>query len=135
MVYTASAPSRSSRSVSSTDWWYTLHNLVSAAAAFPIGWLGDRRSKLGVLLVGYGLGVATNVLLAFLGSSLSWLVFAILLSGVYIAAEETLEKAAAADFLQREIRGHDAGPAVVGMGMFGQSRLVDHASLFSGLSR
>jgi MFS family permease len=83
---------------------YTLHNLVSAGAAFPIGQLGDRRSKLGVLLVGYCLGVATNVLLAALGGSLAWLVVAILLSGVYIAAEETLEKAAAAEFLPRELR-------------------------------
>lgn len=83
---------------------YTLHNLLSAAAAFPIGRLGDRRSKLGVLVVGYGLGVATNLLLAFLGSSLPWLVFAILLSGLYIAIEETLEKAAAAEFLPRELR-------------------------------
>ncbi len=77
---------------------YTLHNLTSAAAAFPIGHLGDRRSKLGVLVVGYGLGVGTNVLLALLGGSLPWLVVAIALSGVYIAAEETLEKAAAAEF-------------------------------------
>lgn len=83
---------------------YTLHNLVSAAAAFPIGHLGDRRSKLGVLVIGYALGVATNLLLALLGGSFSWLVVAILLSGVYIAAEETLEKAAAAEFLPRELR-------------------------------
>lgn len=83
---------------------YTLHNLVSAGAAFPIGHLGDRRSKLGVLLVGYCLGVGTNILLAALGGSLSWLVVAILLSGIYIAAEETLEKAAAAEFLPRDLR-------------------------------
>jgi len=83
---------------------YALHNLVSAGAALPIGYLGDRRSKLGVLLVGYCLGVGTNILLAALGGSMSWLVVAILLSGVYIAAEETLEKAAAAEFLPRELR-------------------------------
>ncbi|MHB8971947.1 MAG: MFS transporter [Pirellulaceae bacterium] len=83
---------------------YTMHNLVSAAAAYPIGRLGDRRSKLVVLLCGYGLGVVTNLLLAFLGSSLPWLVVAILFSGIYIAAEETLEKAAAAEFLPRELR-------------------------------
>ena len=48
--------------------------------------------------------MATNLLLALLGGSLSWLVVAILLSGVYIAAEETLEKATAAEFLPRELR-------------------------------
>jgi MFS family permease len=83
---------------------YTMHNLVSAAAAFPIGHAGDRRSKLGVLLGGYGLGVGTNLLLAVFGGSLSWLVVAIVLSGIYIAAEETLEKAVAAELLPRELR-------------------------------
>lgn len=83
---------------------YTMHNLVSAAAAFPIGRAGDRHSKLAVLLAGYAVGVGTNLLLAVLGGSLSWLVVAIVLSGIYIAAEETLEKAAAAEFLPRELR-------------------------------
>lgn len=82
----------------------TMHNLVSAGAAFPIGHVGDQRSKRGVLPVGYVFGVATNAMLAFLGGSLPWPVVAILPSGVYIAAEETLEKAAAAEFLPRELR-------------------------------
>lgn len=83
---------------------YMVHNLVSALAAFPTGHVGDRRAKLPVLLCGYGLGVATNLLLAFVGGSLAWLVAAIVLSGVYIAVEETLEKAAAAELLPRELR-------------------------------
>jgi MFS family permease len=57
-----------------------------------------------VLVVGYGLGVGTNLLLAFLSGSLGWLVAAIILSGVYIAIEETLEKAVAAELLPRERR-------------------------------
>lgn len=83
---------------------YMVHNLVSAAAAYPIGHVGDRSAKLPVLVAGYGLGVATNLLLAFLGGSLIWLVAAITLSGVYIAIEETLEKAVAAELLPRELR-------------------------------
>lgn len=83
---------------------YMLHNLVSAVAAYPVGQWGDRRSKLSVLVVGYGLGVATNLMLAFRGDALGWLVVAIVLSGVYIAIEETLEKAAAAELLPRELR-------------------------------
>lgn len=83
---------------------YALHNLVSAAAAYPVGHLGDRRSKLPVLIGGYGLGVATNVLLAVMGGSLGWLIVAIVLSGTYIAVEETLEKAVAAEMLPRELR-------------------------------
>lgn len=83
---------------------YMVHNLVSAAAAYPIGQVGDRRSKLSVLMLGYGVGVGTNVLLALVGGSLMWLVAAIVLSGVYIAVEETLEKAVAAELLPRELR-------------------------------
>jgi MFS family permease len=83
---------------------YTLHNLVSAGAAYPTGYLGDRTSKLRILVGGYGLGVGTNLLLAILGGSLGWLVAAIVLSGVYIAVEETLEKAVAAELLPRELR-------------------------------
>lgn len=83
---------------------YMVHNLVSAVAAYPIGHVGDRRSKLSVLMVGYGIGVGTNLLLALMGGSLAWLVAAIVLSGVYIAVEETLEKAMAAELLPRELR-------------------------------
>jgi MFS family permease len=83
---------------------YMVHNLVSALAAYPVGHAGDRRSKLSVLLVGYGLGVGTNLLLALMGNSLAWLAAAMVLSGVYIAVEETLEKAVAAELLPRELR-------------------------------
>ena len=83
---------------------YTLHNLVAAGSAYPVGRLGDRGSKLRVLVSGYGLGVVTNVLLALLGGSLAWLVVAIVLSGLYISVEETLEKAVAAELLPRELR-------------------------------
>jgi MFS family permease len=50
------------------------------------------------------LGVVTNLLLAVLFGSLAWLIVAIVLSGCYIAIEETLEKAVAAEFLPRELR-------------------------------
>ncbi len=83
---------------------YALHNLVSAGTAYPIGHLGDRASKFHVLLGGYTLGVMTNLLLALQGHRTGWLVAAIILSGVYIAVEETLEKAVAAEVLPRELR-------------------------------
>ena len=83
---------------------YTLHNLISAGAAYPVGRLGDRGSKLYILLWGYGLGVGTNVLLALFSGSLGWLVAIVVLSGTYIAVEETLEKAVAAEMLPRELR-------------------------------
>jgi MFS family permease len=83
---------------------YMLHNLVSAIVAYPIGFYGDRRSKPGVLVAGYGLGVLTNLSLALFYGSFGWLVAAIVLSGIYIAIEETLEKAAAAEMLPSELR-------------------------------
>lgn len=83
---------------------YLGHNLVSAATAYPVGQVGDRRSKLPILVAGYGLGVVTNLVLAMVGGSLAWLVAVMVLSGVYIAIEETLEKAVAAELLPRELR-------------------------------
>ncbi len=88
---------------------YAAHNALSALAAYPAGHLGDRGSKLHVLLFGYGLGVVTNAVLAFsLGSRLG-LVLAIGLSGVYIAIQETLEKAVAAELLPRAQRSLGLG--------------------------
>jgi MFS family permease len=83
---------------------YTMHNLVAAGSAYPVGRLGDRGSKLRLLVGGYGLGVVTNLLLAIAGGTLVWLVGAIVLSGIYISVEETLEKAVAAELLPRELR-------------------------------
>lgn len=83
---------------------YMGHNLVSAAAAYPIGHVGDRRSKVAVLLAGYALGVGTNLVLALRSGSLAWLVVVMVCSGVYIAVEETLEKAVAAELLPRPLR-------------------------------
>jgi MFS family permease len=53
--------------------------------------------------------VVTNSMLAFVGGSLAWLVVAIALSGVYIAIEETLEKAVVAELLPRDQRSLGLG--------------------------
>lgn len=83
---------------------YTVHNLISALAAYPIGHRGDRGNKFTILLWGYGLGVGTNLLLAVAGASVGGLLIAVVCSGIYIAVEETLEKAVAAEILPRELR-------------------------------
>ncbi len=83
---------------------YAGHNLISAAAALGFGYWGDRVSKTRLLLFGYTIGVLTNLLLAFLSGSLSWLIAAMVLSAIYLAAEQTLEKAAVAGVLPRELR-------------------------------
>ncbi len=83
---------------------YLAHNLVSAIAAYPVGQAGDRGSKMAILIFGYSLGIVTNLLLAWHHASFGWLIVAIILSGVYIAVEETLEKAVAAQMLPRSKR-------------------------------
>ena len=88
---------------------YALHNLTSAAAAYPIGAWGDRWAKRPVLILGYALGVVVNLTLAFGSGSFACLAVAILLSGVYIAAEETLEKATVAQTIPRELRSLGLG--------------------------
>lgn len=88
---------------------YAAHNAISALAAYPAGHLGDRGSKLRVLAGGYALGVLTNTLLAFSAGAPALLVIAIVLSGSYLATEETLEKAVAAEMLPREQRSLGLG--------------------------
>lgn len=88
---------------------YALHNLISAAVAYPIGALGDRVSKLKLLIFGYALGVITNVWLAFNSHSISGVVVAVILSAIYLAFEETLEKASAAKYLPRSRRSLGLG--------------------------
>jgi MFS family permease len=88
---------------------YAAHNLVSALAAYPAGRLGDAHSRARVLVAGYALGVMTNVLLALTLGTVVGLTVAIILSGVYIAVEETLEKAVVVELLPREQRSLGLG--------------------------
>lgn len=107
---------------------YAGHNLVSALAAYPAGKLGDASSKTRILIAGYALGVVTNLVFAFGHAHVSLVILAIALSGVYIAIEETLEKAVVAELLPREQRS-------LGLGILASANaLGDFAStLFVGL--
>jgi MFS family permease len=120
---------------------YALHNLVSAVAAYPIGRWADRRPKIRILIGGYALGVATNLLLAFQGGTFAGVAVAILMSGVYIAVEEVIEKATVAHLLPRECRSLGLGLLASGnaVGDMGSSLLVGallqtgHPSLAFGI--
>ncbi len=88
---------------------YALHNAISAVAALGIGRLADRLPKAKLLAAGYALGALTHAVLAFGSSSLTWLVVAIVMSGIYVAAEETLEKATCAALIPRTSRSKAFG--------------------------
>jgi MFS family permease len=88
---------------------YCGHNAVSAVAAYPAGRAGDQLSARMVLVGGYLLGAATNALLAINHAHIGPLLAAVVLSGIYIAVEEALEKATAARFLPRELRSLGLG--------------------------
>ena len=88
---------------------YAGHNFISALAAYPIGRLADARGKPRLLVGGYALGVVTNAVLAFTYGDLGWLIVAIALSGLYIAIEETLEKAVLVEMLPRHQRSLGLG--------------------------
>lgn len=107
---------------------YSAHNLISAAAAYPIGHLGDRTSRSRILVLGYGLGVLTNVWLASFHGSFAGVAVAVVLSGIYIAVEETLEKAVVAEWLPRSRRS-------LGMGFLACANAIGDmvSSLYVGL--
>ena len=88
---------------------YALHNALSAVAALGIGRLADRLPKSRLLAAGYAVGAVTHAILAFGSESLAWLVVAVVLSAVYVAAEETLEKATCAALVPRASRSKAFG--------------------------
>jgi MFS family permease len=105
---------------------YVLHNAVSAAAAFPLGEIGDRVGHRAVILSGYVLAVATTAGFA-LASATPWnLLILFVASGIYIACEEVAEKAYAVELLPRHTRGTGLGllAAVNGVGDMISSTMV-----------
>lgn len=88
---------------------YVLHNAVSGVTAFPVGHLADRWSYGKLLLIGYGLGTLCNIGLAWNTGGLWGLLPLVALSGVYIAVEETVEKATAARMAGPEARAYALG--------------------------
>ena len=88
---------------------YTFHNVISAAASFPAGALGDRIGKRGLLAAGYLVGT-----LAFAGFILAPPTLAVLavlfgLAGLHEAFVQSLEKSFAAELIPVAVRGAGFG--------------------------
>ena len=88
---------------------YVVHNVVYASASYPVGALGDRIGRTTLLAIGYALAGA--MCLGFLLPSPSVAIMLILFSagGFYIAIEDSLERAVAAELLPPTLRGTGFG--------------------------
>jgi len=109
---------------------YAVRNTIYAAASYPIGWLADRRRKAPLLAAGYLCGALTAALAAWMfasgSASIPALAVTFIISGIFAAAQDTLEKALPPDITDPEIRGTVYGSlgAVNGIGDLVSSALV-----------
>lgn len=105
---------------------YTLHNVLYAAGAYPIGVLADRFGKRGLLIGAYSLAAVMNALLIGATPSIAWLAVIFVIGGAVYAAQQSLERAIAADLVQPELRstGFGALATVNGIGDFISSLVV-----------
>lgn len=105
---------------------FSVHNMVAAACAYPVGWLADRVSARKLLAVGYGLGVVTAGLAALAQPSLVMLTALFVCAGLVIGIEETLESVVTAQLVEGPLRGSAYGAlaATNGIGDLVSSSLV-----------
>lgn len=84
---------------------FTARNIFYALASYPIGALSDVVGRRGLLAVGYLSAAGTCLGFLLPVSSLWYLGMLFALAGTYIAVEDALEGAIAADLLPPEVRG------------------------------
>lgn len=118
---------------------FALRNVFYAVASFPVGALGDRLGRRGLLAAGYLLAGLTFAGFLIETASLPYLALLFAGAGVFIAFEDALEGAAAADLLPAETRGVGYGVlgSVNGIGDLFSSLIVGllwtHVSVAAGL--
>lgn len=109
---------------------YIVRNFSYALFSFPIGALSDKIKRIYLLIAGYFIAIITllGFALAFIlnNTNLIFLFTLFILAGIYIAAEDTLESAITADYIESEKRGIAMGilGTVNGVGDFVASILV-----------
>lgn len=105
---------------------YVLHNILYAGMSYPIGALSDKIGKRGLLSLGYALAALMGVGWILAAPSIWMLAVLFALGGTFIAAEDALEGALAADLLPEDVRGTGYGvlATVNGVGDFLSSLIV-----------
>jgi len=105
---------------------YVLHNIIYAGASYPMGAIADRIGKKRILVGGYFLAALMSLSLALPIDSYVFLMFVFFAGGLYIAIEDALERAFAAELLPEDLRGTGYGAlaTVNGLGDFVSSTLV-----------
>lgn len=88
---------------------YTFFNTVSAAVSYPVGALGDRISKRGLLALGYLIGALGFAGFIFVPPTLPVLVVLFGLAGIHVGVQQSLEKSLASELLPSEMRGSGFG--------------------------
>ena len=113
---------------------YTFHNMVSAAAAYPAGALGDRIGKRGLLAAGY-----TVVAIAYAGFILEPPTIPVLvalfgLAGIHGGFQQSLEKSLAAQIVPAAVRGSGFGVLATANGIGDLVSSVAVGALWSSVS-
>jgi MFS family permease len=84
---------------------YIVRNIVYAIACYPFGALGDRFGRRNMLIAGYSIAVVTFIGFIIAPPNLMAYGFLFALCGIFIAAEDTLESAVAAEMIEERSRG------------------------------
>ncbi|MFQ5750675.1 MAG: MFS transporter, partial [bacterium] len=105
---------------------YLVHNVIYAGLSTPVGAFGDRFGKVKILSLGYFVAVLMNLGFLFQPTHVLGLAILFGLGGVFIAVEDALERAVAADLLPEHVRATGFGTlaAVNGVGDLISSAVV-----------
>ena len=111
---------------SSSIMLYVLHNVFYAGLSFPIGHLSDSFDKRKMLSMGYLLSAVMYIGFIFILPKFWYLAILFILGGMYIASEDVLEGAIAAELLPENLKGTGYGAlaTVNGIGDFVSSIVV-----------
>ncbi|MEW6722840.1 MAG: MFS transporter [Candidatus Micrarchaeota archaeon] len=115
---------------------YVLHNIVYALACYPFGVLGDMFGRRKVLAASYGIAVLTFI--GFIVAPVGMAPYALLfsLAGIFVAAEDTLERAVGGELVGKKDRalGYGALASMNGVGDFISSAAVGVLWAFFGFT-